>query len=265
MMRARLRLFALLIPILGLFPAAAPPARALEPAPPETDRWCAPELDMIADGVCFSPAASDATTNAPQRRTLVIFLHSLLGQEGSWRWEQQRLMARIAKRYGVSALMPRGRGGVGPGRDPKVIAWPTSTELQKSHEDAILAEWLAARDTAEGRVGKFERVLVFGFSNGAYYAASLALRGRLDVDGYGVFAGGSGGKYMRLLAARAERRAPIFVGYGTKDPDHRRQRALVRLLRELGWKHSSRADRIGHTVSDAQLRSALAFLTGENS
>ena len=103
-------------------------------------------------------------------------------------------------------------------------------------------------------------MLVFGFSNGAYYATSLALRGRLDVDGYGVFAGGSGGKYSRHLAASAARKVPIFVGYGTLDQAHRSQRELVQLLGELGWPHRAKVERIGHTVSDSQIRGALAFL-----
>jgi predicted esterase len=127
---------------------------------------------------------------------------------------------------------------------------------------ALIAQWLAAKAVVEKREGAFDRVLVFGFSNGAYYASSLALRGRLPVDGYAAFAGGAGGKYARHLGERAERKIPLFVGYGTKDPDHGRQEALIRSLREMKWPHASKADRIGHTVSDAQVRAALAFLLG---
>jgi predicted esterase len=223
---------------------------------PERTPWCAPELEVIQDGVCAftSPFAAKG-------RTLVIFLHSLVGVGSSWAWEQQRLMTKMAKAYGLSALIPRGRPGFGPGRDPKVIAWPTAKELQDQHEAALLGEWTTARQKLEQRTGKFDKVLVFGFSNGAYYATSLALRGRLaDVDGYGVFAGGSGGKYSRLLAASTERKVPIFVGYGTLDKAHRAQRELAELLRELGWPHRVKAERIGHTVSDSQIRGALAFL-----
>jgi dienelactone hydrolase len=224
----------------------------------EAPAWCAPELQSITNTIC---ACVEEASAAGKPRTLVIFLHSLVGVDSKWAWEQQRLMARTAKAHGFTALMPRGRPGFGPGRDPKVLAWPTAKELQEAHESEVIAEWASARAELEKRTGPFERVLVFGFSNGAYYATSLALRGKLDVDGYGVFAGGSGGKYSRLLAAKAERRVPIFVGYGTKDPAHPGQRALVRLLAELGWPHRVRAEAIGHTVSDAQIRRALAFLT----
>ena len=253
---------------------AAPSAPGKEPSAPgkepsaEADRWCAPELEMIGDRVCFftsstpdksSPKAADSSA---EPRTLVIFLHSLMGATGSFRWQQQRLMARMASAYHFSALMPRGRPGIGPARDPGVIAWPTATKLQEEYENELIAEWMSAKAEAEKRSGHFDKVLVFGFSNGAYYATSLALRGRLDVDGYGVFAGGSGGKYSRSLATRAQRRAPIFVGYGTKDPDHKNQKELVSMLRGMGWEHRFKADRIGHTVSDAQVRGALAFLRG---
>jgi dienelactone hydrolase len=242
------------------------PGRARAEGEPQPPPWCAPELEVIRPTVCaYTPSAGNSPEPgdagaASSDRTLVIFLHSLVGVNSSWAWEQQRLMVRTAKTYGLSALIPRGRPGFGPGRDPKVIAWPTAKELQNVHEPALIAEWAAARQELERRSGRFTRVLVFGFSNGAYYATSLALRGRLEVDGYGVFAGGSGGKYSRLLAAAAERRAPIFVGYGTLDKAHRAQRELGLLLGEIGWPHRVKAERIGHTVSDAQIRAALVFL-----
>jgi len=91
-------------------------------------------------------------------------------------------------------------------------------------------------------------------------AARASVRGKLDVDGYGVFAGGSGGKYSRLLANRSTRHVPIFVGYGTKDKAQRDPRGLVTLLHQLGWRHKAKVERIGHTVSDSQIRAALEFL-----
>jgi len=36
------------------------------------------------------------------------------------------------------------------------------------------------------------------------------------------------------------------------------------MLAGLGWKHRFKADSIGHTVSDAQVRGALSFLRGTN-
>jgi predicted esterase len=221
-------------------------------------RWCAPELATLGDHTCFFEPERPA--EPPSNRLLVIFLHGLVGDGSSWQWEQQRLMARTAAAYGFSALMPRGRLGIGPGRDPAVRAWPNSAQAQQAVESEVLAELSETRRAVELQRGSFDKVLVFGFSNGAYYAASLALRGKLAVDGYGVFAGGSGNRYDGLLAAKAERRVPIFVGYGTRDPDHGRQKQLLSLLRRQGWPHRGKAANVGHTVTDAQIRGALAFL-----
>jgi predicted esterase len=218
--------------------------------------WCAPELDALADHSCFFSPKSQHHETA---RVLVVFLHGLVGEGSSWQWDQQRLMVRAAEAHGFSALMPRGRLGIGPGRDPAVRAWPNSKQAQQAVEGDVLAELAETRRAVELQRGKFDKVLVFGFSNGAYYAASLALRGKLDVDGYGVFAGGSGNKYDALLAASAQRRVPVFVGYGTRDPDHKRQRQLVALLRKQGWRYRAKAASVGHTVTDDQIRGALAF------
>jgi len=249
-------------------------------ATPETS-WCAPELETIAEGTCFwrptrrehVPVSTEAagaampatgTANSPDRgSTLVLFLHSLVGEGSGFQWEQQRAMARIAARYGMYALMPRGRKGIGPGRDPRVYAWPTSMALQAEHEAAIFAEWSQALSRLQASEGRFGRLLVFGFSNGAYYAASLALRGKLAADGYGLFAGGSGSRYLALAGKQAQRRVPIFVGWGTKDPDRRNQQALARLLGELGWPHRVRSERIGHTVGNRQLEAAMTYLLAQ--
>lgn len=233
------------------------PAAASESEPGPGDAWCAPELESVTSTVCYHAPGGPS---AERPGTLVIFLHSLIGEGSSWAWQQQRLMMTYSDRYGFNALIPKGRGGLGPGRDPNVLAWPTARTLQEQHEDAMIEEWTRARALVEKRSGSFDKVFVFGFSNGAYFATSLALRGKLAVDGYGAFAGGNGGKYHSILAQKAPRRVPLFVGYGTKDPDHLRQEGLVKLLRQLGWPHRSRADRVGHTVTDAQVRGALTFL-----
>jgi predicted esterase len=221
-------------------------------------RWCAPELAALSEHSCFFEPETQPKTLS--NRVLVIFFHGLVGDGSSWQWEQQRLMARTAAAYGFSALMPRGRLGIGPGRDPAVRAWPNSAQAQHAVESEVLAELSEARRAVELQRGSFDKVLVFGFSNGAYYAASLALRGKLAVDGYGVFAGGSGNRYDGLLAAKAERRVPIFVGYGTRDPDHSRQVQLLALLRRQSWPHRGKAANVGHTVTDGQIRAALSFL-----
>jgi predicted esterase len=239
----------------------AVPASAAEPNP---SSWCAPELDVLADGVCgYLPERATAqASNATAPRTLILFLHSLVPAGSTWQWEQQRTVLRIAKANGFAALMPRGRRGIGPGRAPDTWAWPTSASAQKEVEDELVAEWASARGELERRQdARFDRLYVFGFSNGAYYASSLALRGRLEeADGYAAFAGGAGGKYAALLGSRTSRRVPLFIGYGTRDPARNDMRTLAKTLSFLGWRHRVKAEDVGHTVTDTQLRHAILFL-----
>jgi predicted esterase len=226
----------------------------------EDTPWCAPELEALSETVCYYAPPGETT---PTAKTLVIFLHSLIGASDRAAWPLQLRMATHARHYGFTMLVPRGRPGLGPGRDPSVLAWPTAQKLQEQFEPELLAEWEKAQKLAEKKAGPFDHVFVLGFSNGAYYATSLAVRGKLDVDGYGVFAGGSGKEYVRQQAKHSKRRKPIFVGYGTQDPDHDNQQHLVRMLADLRWPHRSLAARVGHTVSDRQIEQALAFLQAD--
>jgi predicted esterase len=223
-------------------------------------RWCAPELRVFGENVCFYSPSGEATSATGSSGTLVIFLHSLIGAEHGAAWEQQRRLTGAAEAYGFSTLIPRGRPGLGPGRDGSVLGWPTAPELQEQYEAELLDEWRVAREQAERVAGPFDRVLLFGFSNGAYYAESLAFREVVAIDGVGLFAGGSGSRYQHLLATRAKRRVPLFLGYGTKDADRGRQKELHEMLQRIDWPHRALAASVGHTVTDAQLRSALAFL-----
>jgi predicted esterase len=143
--------------------------------------------------------------------------------------------------------------------------WPTAASAQKTHEDALITEWNAARAELEKRAGKpFDRVFLFGFSNGAYYAASLAVRDRIQVDGYAVFAGGSGAKHLKQAGARTTRRAPIYVGWGDRDRDRRDQEKLGKMLRELGWPSKARGRKgVGHAMTDAQVDEAVTFLSAQ--
>lgn len=225
--------------------AIATTAQADEDAPP----WCAPELETLAGDVCFH-----AEPARDEKRTLVIFLHGLVQEGSDWQHAQQRGIVRGAKRLGFSVLAPRGRAGLNE-KSPDMIAWPTSAHA-RAHEDALLAQWSQARAIVEARERAFDEVFVVGFSNGAYYASSLAMRGRLEVDGYAVFAGG-----MAYGASADEaRRAPIFVGVCSKDSTADHARALERALKKAGWPHRAESRKVGHAMADAHLDHALAYL-----
>lgn len=247
--------------------AVAPSAHAREPAEPAAAAWCLPELVTLEGDVCWAPAeappapagVTPAAVAPPTRRTLVIFLHGLLDDGAAWQLPLQRGMLAMARHHRFALLVPRGLNGVGPGSLPQQIAWPARVDV-RDQEEALLAKIMRARREAEAREGaKYDAVFVFGFSNGAYYASSLALRGRLpDVDGYGVFAGGSA---KSPPSATSAARKPVFVGVASADRTTvRRSRELVRALARSGWPHRAMEAKVGHTVADAHVRAALAWL-----
>lgn len=232
---------------------APAPAQAGPAAP-----WCPPELETLPGDVCYL-----AGPPAGSRRTLVVFLHGLLDDGGTHQHALYRGLARAAKKHGFAMLAPRGVNGAGPGRRASQVGWPTAEEARKVTEDRIVDAWSAARAAIEAREGApFDEVFVFGFSNGAYYASSLALRGRLEVDGYAVFAGGSAPKGMDRVAKGTKRRAPVFVGVAAKDATAKDARGLAKLLGKLGWPHESASRPVRHVVADAHLERAIAYLRG---
>lgn len=267
---------ALVTAALGAGPAHADPAAAAptEVAPadggavgpsPGRPGWCIDQLTPLEGDVCWAPApappasASPDAAAPPRRRTLVIFLHGLLEDGRDWQHPIQRGMLAMSRHHDFALLAPRGLNGVGPGRLPGQIAWPARTDV-RDQEDALLDRIMRARREAERREGApYDEVFVFGFSNGAYYASSLALRGRLaDVDGYGVFAGGSA---RTPPSVTGDLRKPVFVGVASADRTTvQRSRELVRALRRSGWPHRAVEAKVGHTVADVHLRGALGYL-----
>jgi len=234
---------------LAPWPALGDDAKTSPPA------WCAPELETLANDVCyFEP------TLPPGRTTLVLFLHGLIKPESTWQWSQQRGIVRGAKQHGFGVLMPRGRRGVGPGGMASV-AWPLSAAGREAVEQSLVDEWVQARKTIEARRGKpFDELLVVGFSNGAYYASSLALRERLDADGYALFAGGSSLAELRKAGDSAKRRPPIFVAIAMDDPTSSRDsQGFAALLTTLHWPHKVHASAVGHAVADRALDRAMEY------
>jgi len=237
------------------------PASATEPPedhPTSAGRWCAPELRVLPGEVCYH--VPDKPTSGP--RTLVIYLHGVIQPETTSQWNQQRAAARIGATYGFSVIVPRGRRGIGPKNMEQWWTWPTSWDARRAYEDVLVAEWQAAREALEKEAGKpFERVYVFGFSNGAYYATSLAMRARLEVNGYALFAGGSGAPYHEAEGKGTKKRAPIVVAWGAGDPSHDRQKALAKMLRRMKWPFLEVGRRrAGHAMTDDQVEKALDFL-----
>ena len=223
------------------------------------DPWCYPGdgVEVLTPTVChFSPPSKEPAS------ALVIFLHGITRLGTTWQHNGHRQLVRLAKANGFSVIMPRGRLGAGSKKFAKDWNWPTSARGQKQFEKGVLAEWESARKILEIRNGKpFERVYVWGFSAGAYYAASLALRGRLGIDGYGIFAGGGAPKNVERWARGIRPKPPVYVGYGLKDKARKDPARLGRALRRMRWpaKIVPRR-RVGHSLTDAQAREAFRYL-----
>jgi predicted esterase len=232
-----------------------PPASPTKPAP---DPWCAPELETLPGDVCYAPVAPEKGAE----RTLVIFLHGLVKRGAGWQHNQMRGMARSGKRLGFSLLAPRGQPGGSQRHGADMVAWPTGRNAQLTQESALISRWDEARALIEKRQGSpFDEVFVVGFSNGAYYGSSLALRGRLQVDGYALFAGGS----PRQPMVTGTQRAPIFVGVSGKDDTAKLALELGRLLKRHRWPHRQETRPVGHLIADRHLDHALAYLREQRS
>lgn len=231
--------------LLPLLVSLAAPLGAGKRAP-----WCAPGLKRLKHDICVHE--EPAPKGAP--RVLVVFLHGLVKTGTNWQHHHQRTLVRAAKRKGFSVLMPRGIDGGHP-HYPNKVGWPVTAADQKKHEPRMFARWKAAQKKLESEGEPFDRVVIVGFSSGAYYDASLALRGALDVDGHAVI--GGGGAWGGL---RAKRRTPIFVGICSKDRTAAGARQLVDALKEAEWPHEAKSLDVGHTLEDAHLDAAIDYL-----
>ena len=240
-------------------------------APARPKPWCAAGLQEIEPGMCTPqltpPSAarraegSDDYGVPPADGTLLIFLHGVIKPDTTWQHNQQLAAVRAAKTYGLSVIAPRGRRGNGPKTMKDWWTWPTSVAAQRAFEVEIHAQWRRGRQRLERHRGRrFRRVLIFGFSNGAYYATGLALGGRYPADGFGIFAGGAAPAYLTRRAVRQRRRPPIVVGYGLKDKAWRDPAKLARTLKRVGWPSSVIARRnAGHVMADSMVRHAMTF------
>jgi len=228
-------------------------ARSAEAAKPvdSTEPWCEAQTETLADDVCYFDGTSG------KRRTLVVFLHGVVPPNATWQWTQHRALVREAKRLGFAVLMPHAPRR-SYGRKGELYSWPTAVAAQRVEEDGLVESWSQAEKFVEARDGRFDEVFVIGFSSGAYYASSLAQRGRLDVDGYAFLAGGAAGRSAPAI------RKPIYVGVSARDkqtaPD---ARALGAALARWGWPHRMQEEPVGHTVSDVHMTHALSYLRSQ--
>jgi predicted esterase len=190
-----------------------------------------------------------------ERRTLVIFLHGAIAKGTTWQWTQERALLRQAKYSHFEAIFPRAPLGASG------YVWPGSVKAQEEVENDLVRGWRAAQALLEERAGRpFDEVFVMGFSSGAYFASSLALRRRLDVDGYAVFAGGAG--YSSPVAGESPV-VPVYVGVcGTDGQTAPDSRSFGAALSARGWRHRVDEQPVGHLFSDVHVAHAASYLRG---
>ncbi len=211
--------------------------------------WCGPDVTELSDHVCFS----DGGATEDGRHTLVIYLHGMLAQTPGFQYLQQNAMALHAKRQHFTVVIPTAPV------DGSGYAWPTSQTAQKDQEPGILAGIKKARADVEKRVGhRFDETFVVGFSSGAYFGSSLAVRSALDVDGYIVLAGGS--SWVKSAQATGKR-APIFVGVSAADPQTAaHSRSFGGALASMGWPSKVEERNAGHMVDWTFMAHGMAWL-----
>lgn len=210
--------------------------------------WCAPGIESLPGDVCYLDGGQ-----RPTRRTLVIFLHGAVAKNTTWQWNHQRGLLRLVKSSGVEVLFPQS-----PLSDVGYV-WPGAVSSQESVEQPIIDGWMSAKHALEQRDGRpFDEVFVMGFSSGAYFVSSLAMRGRLDVDGYAVFAGG---QPMGASRAPVQRRSPVFVGVCAEDrTSAAHSRAFAAALLAAGIPRFVNEQPVGHGLSHLHFHHALSYL-----
>jgi predicted esterase len=232
--------------------AAFPVVAHADDKSPQAAAWCGADAETLPGDVCYV----DGRAKGAARRTLVIWLHGVIAKNTTWSWDHQRMLRRVAKQHGIELLFPRGVAG------DSVYAWPGTLQAQEKSEQALIDQWMSAKSQLEKRGERaFDEVFVFGFSSGAYFASSLAMRGRLDVDGYAVFAGG---QPMTAPATPVVRSAPVFVGVCANDKTTAaHSRAFAGSLVNAGIPRMVSEQKVGHDVSEVHFAQALSYLRGK--
>lgn len=230
----------------------AAPAAAPAPAPlPElvASDWCGEGTKALPSDVCYIDGRG-----AEERRTLVIWLHGVIGKNTTWSHDHVKMLTRMSKSTNIEMLFPKGVLG------EQAYAWPGTAEAQAENEEGLIKQWMTAKDILEKKDGKpFTETFIFGFSSGAYFAGSLAMRGRVDVDGYAVF---GGGQAMPASPTPVTHFAPVFVGVNADDSTGTAAhgRAFAGALAAAGIPRMVTEENIGHDLSPTQFTGALAFL-----
>ncbi len=249
---SRLFLAAAILASLIALPKGALAKGAAAKKEAKQEAWCAPEIESLPGEVCYLDGTKGKAKTA--RKTLVIFLHGAIAKNTTWSWNHERMMTRLANHHGVEILFPKSpETAVG-------FVWPGKLDDQKAQEQALIDNWMNAKAHLEKRDGRsFDEVFVMGFSSGAYFTSSLAARGRVDVDGYAVFAGGQS---QAPVATPVVRFSPVYVGACTKDSTGTAKHSLAFAgsLTAANIPRMYSEQPVGHGLSEVHFAQALSYL-----
>ena len=237
-----------------------PPALAAEDAgeaaeanlPQVEPDWCLDGWRALDEGTCYVLPVARPTR-------LLIYLSGIVPPTptSSQKENVQRIVAAAAHKYGVAAILPRGRRGIGPKDARDWWAWPTGASDHARYAKEMVASFTSARSRLEQALGRpFDRTYLAGSSSGAYFLASLALAGEIDADGYAAASGGAPG--LVTPGARARKR-PFYVGNGSGDPTNGGPKALATYLERAGWPVRASEIAAGHGAREAYLTEAFDF------
>jgi predicted esterase len=235
--------------------SALPAPPALPALPAVATDWCVAGTTGLDDETCYVVPA------AARSRALVIYLSGIVPPTPTSPQKEnvERIVHDAALAHGFTALLPRGRRGIGPPQARDWYAWPTTASDYAAYAPGMIAHWLEAKATLETALGRpFEHLYVAGSSSGAWFVVALAFNGALAADGWAAISGGAPGAWTAGdLVART--RVPFYVGYGSNDPTVAPgAHSLATVLRTAKWPVEEKVHPLGHGARAVYVEEAIA-------
>jgi predicted esterase len=236
---------------------SSPDPEVTEPEPdaPLSSPWCGEGFRAIDEATCVA-----VPEHLSSPASLVVYAHGMIAPDALPTQEQATLLA-AAQTHGFAVLFVHGKAGL-CNWEPSVadhVCWPTQQATVDEEGPKILAGWAEAQKKAEAAAGtRFEKRYAFGFSNGGYWVAHLALEGHFPIDGAGVV---GAGRTTIDEASLGQAHPPLYLAVGEDEAAITRTDAanLARVLTAHEWPvhyvvHAGR----GHELHEDDLAGAWA-------
>jgi predicted esterase len=209
----------------------------------------------------MTPLDEETCYVVPEARTdeLLLYLHGTIppGKTSVQKTNLGTVLANVAQRNQVAVLLPRGRRGLAAQTQKDWWGWPTSEAQYARWTPELVASFVDKRNKLEALAGtRFARFYLAGSSAGAYFAAALALKGKLEADAVAAI---SGGAWVEQNEVAKLAPLPFYVGYGRHDTVAGRAQALGARLLSAGWPVKVAIHPLPHGAREVYLDEALAF------